>query len=163
MGSNKLEINDRVRIADGTNRLGTVRGISTVDGTADVLLDDGAIETHPNALLYIQLGHGVSRDKAEHDAVISGYRDAFAQLRDAAGKIERARIAEIGANAFEVARALGIDLPALVRKVLGAAAFYAPTIKLLPTPKGSPGYKAAIDIIVEAIELLARVFDVKGR
>lgn len=91
--------------------------------------------------------------KVERDQVLE-------RLREIAREAERKRIAGLGSDAYDVAKAFGApDIPDEVKKAIGDMRLYAPLAKLLPTQ--SDTFKEIIDFIAEAAILLATFFGVK--
>lgn len=95
------------------------------------------------------------KSQAEYDEWKAEMAAAKGTLDDLAAKADRARYAELAGEVWDFAGYAGVQLPAPVKKILGALAFFAPIIKLLPLPKE---IRPAVEKVLEGAELADRVF-----
>lgn len=96
------------------------------------------------------------RTAAEYEAWLREMAEAKGTLEDVAAKADRARYAELAGEVWDFAGYAGVHLPAPVKKILGALAFFAPIIKLLPLPKE---IRPSVEKILEGADLANRVFE----
>jgi hypothetical protein len=160
MGSNQLRLGDRVHYDDNDwDRIGVVKSI---DGNTAFVEYDGEQHPHEVTSLGIVLTHGVSRDKDEHELVVSGLHEAMEKLRALGPQIDRAIAASTVGRAHSLMTAFGIVIPKTIRDVISTALFASTFADTLKEHKQiDPKTRMAVTIIIEAVRLIARAFEVK--
>ncbi len=166
MGSNKLRHGDRVRYdRNDKSKEGTVTLIEGEFATVEYDSDENSPKIpniHSIESLGIILEHGVSRNEEEHELVMSGLNEAMEKLRNIGPQIDRAILAGQAGRAHSLMTAFGFVIPKTIRDIISTALFastFADTLK--DHKQVDVKTRVAISIVIEAVRLLARAFEVK--
>lgn len=166
MSSNQLRHGDRVRYdREDKSKEGTVTLIEGDFATVEYDSDENNPKIpniHAIESLGIILDHGVSRNEEEHELVMSGLHDAMQRIRDLGPQIDRAIAASTVGRAHSLMTAFGFVIPKSIRDVVSTALFastFADTLK--DHKQVDPKTRVAVSIIIEAVRLIARAFEVK--
>lgn len=165
----QIQLTDNVEVKDGEHagQKGTVVGLYN-NGVDGVLVRFGAEDGSDEETLKLSVdnlrivfGYGVFRDQAEHDAMLSDFREEFTKLESFKDEVARAQAAEQLGDLVGTAEKFGLPLGS-IKGLVNTLQYATNFIEVLAdSPRIDAKSKVAIKIAVECVRLLGRVFSVK--